>query len=156
MIAEHFVDIINAFGPSGYASREFTNYYNAYAAMPSLHLGWTVMFGIMFLRTNNRLIQVFGVIYPTMTLFAITITGNHYILDAIGGGLLVLASYLTIELGFRRRFFLPAILSRARANLGPAAGAVGRMGDRLTDSHQRPAALVPANTFPTSDHHGFL
>ena len=53
MIAEHFVDTINIFGPSGYASREFTNYYNAYAAMPSLHFGWTVMFGIIFLRASH-------------------------------------------------------------------------------------------------------
>jgi len=108
MIAEHFVDTIKAFGPSGYASREFANYYNAYAAMPSLHFSWTVMFGIMFLRTNNTWIKIFGVFYPTMTLFAITITGNHYIMDAVGGGLLILASFMTIELGFRRRFFLPA------------------------------------------------
>ena len=156
MIAEYFVDTINAFGPSGYASRELTNYYNAYAAMPSLHFGWTVMFGIMFLRTNNRLIKVFGVIYPTMTLFAITITGNHYIMDAIGGGLLILASYLTIELGFRRWFFLPVILSNTRSKLGPAAGVVGNMGNWLSDSHQRPIGLVPANTFPTADHYGFL
>ena len=76
MIAEHFVDTINIFGPSGYASREFTNYYNAYAAMPSLHFGWTVMFGIIFLGTNSRLVKVFGVVYPIMTLFAITITAN--------------------------------------------------------------------------------
>ena len=114
MIAEHFVDTIKAFGPSGYASREFANYYNAYAAMPSLHFGWTVMFGILFLRTPNKWVKVLGVIYPTMTLFAITITGNHYIMDAIGGGLLILASFLTMELGFRRRFFLPVIISRAR------------------------------------------
>ncbi|MDA1127082.1 MAG: phosphatase PAP2 family protein [Chloroflexi bacterium] len=113
MIAEHFVDTIKAFGPSGYASREFTNYYNAYAAMPSLHFSWTVLFGIMFLRSHNKLIKVFGVIYPAMTLFAITITGNHYIMDAVGGGLLILASFLTMELGFRRRFFLPVILSKA-------------------------------------------
>jgi len=114
MIAEHFVDTIKAFGPSGYASREFANYYNAYAAMPSLHFGWTVMFGIMFLRTNNRLVKVFGVIYPALTLFAITITGNHYIMDAVGGGLLILASFLTMELGFRRRFYLPVLLSWGR------------------------------------------
>ncbi len=156
MIAEYFVDTINAFGPSGYASREFTNYYNAYAAMPSLHFGWTVMFGIMFLRTNNKLIKVFGVIYPTMTLFAITITGNHYIMDAIGGGLLVLVSYLTIELGFRRQFFLPAILSKARAEFGPAARTVGKIGNWPTDSYQRPIERVSANTIPTSDHYGFL
>ena len=53
--------------------------------MPSLHFSWAVMFGIIFLRTNNNLLKVFGVIYPTMTLFAITITGNHFLMDAIGG-----------------------------------------------------------------------
>ena len=117
MIAEHFVDTINIFGPSGYASREFTNYYNAYAAMPSLHFSWTVMFGILFLRTNNKFVKVFGIIYPAMTLFAITITGNHFIMDAIGGGLVILASFLAMELGFRRRFFLPALISKTRMRL---------------------------------------
>ena len=107
MIAEHFVDTIKAFGPSGYASREFANYYNAYAAMPSLHFGWTVMFGIIFFRSNNKWLKVFGAFYPAFTLFAITITGNHYIMDAVGGGLLILASFLTVELGLRGRFFLP-------------------------------------------------
>jgi hypothetical protein len=121
MIAEHFVDTINIFGPSGYASREFTNYYNAYAAMPSLHFSWTVMFGIIFLRTNNKLVKVFGVIYPTMTLFAITITGNHFIMDAIGGGLLILASFLAMELGLRRRFFLPAVVSWTRSKMARRA-----------------------------------
>ena len=118
MIAEHFVDTINIFGPSGYASREFTNYYNAYAAMPSLHFGWTVMFGIIFLRASHKLVKAFGVVYPTMTLFAITITGNHFIMDAIGGGLLILASFLAMELGIRRRFLVPVILSKARMKLG--------------------------------------
>ena len=110
MIAEHFVDTIKAFGPSGYASREFANYYNAYAAMPSLHFSWTVMFGVLFLSTPNKWIKVFGVIYPTMTLLAITITGNHYIMDAVGGGLLVLAAFLTMELGIKRRFFIPKLV----------------------------------------------
>ena len=113
MIAEHFVDTIKAFGPSGYASREFANYYNAYAAMPSLHFSWTVMFGVLFLSTPNKWIKVFGVIYPTMTLLAITITGNHYIMDAVGGGLLVLGAFLTMELGIRRRFFIPKLVSIA-------------------------------------------
>ena len=122
MIAEHFVDTINIFGPSGYASRELTNYYNAYAAMPSLHFGWTVMFGIIFIRTNHKLIKIFGVIYPTMTLFAITITGNHYITDAIGGGLLILASFLAMELGFRRRFFLPVMFCWTRKKVALRSG----------------------------------
>ena len=56
-----------------------------------------------------------GVLYPTLTLLAITITANHYIMDAVGGALLVIAAFLTIELGFRRRMFLPAILSYIRS-----------------------------------------
>jgi len=133
MIADQFVDTISVFGPSGYASREFANYYNAYAAMPSLHFGWTVMFGIIFLRTNNRLIQAFGVIYPTVTLFAITITGNHYITDAIGGGLLILASFLTMEIGIRRRFLIPVIISRLRTRF-PRRVAPDRVDGKLADS----------------------
>jgi len=156
MIADHFVDTINIFGPSGYASRDLANYYNAYAAMPSLHFSWTVMFGIIFLRTNNKLLKVFGVIYPTMTLFAITITGNHYIMDAIGGGLLIMASFLTMELGFRRRFFVPGVVSWTHAKFGPAARTVSDMENWLSDSQQRPPTLVSGNAFPTSDHRGFL
>ena len=156
MIAEHFVDTISAFGPSGYASRELANYYNAYAAMPSLHFGWTLMFGVIFLRSNNILIKAFGLIYPTVTLFAITITANHYITDAIGGGLLMLASFLALEVGIRRRFFVPVILPWTRAKFGYATRIVGKMGIWLTDSDGNPITLVPANTLPTVDHHGFL
>ena len=38
---------------------------------------------------------------PTLTFFAITVTANHYIVDAIAGGVLILASFLTYE-AFRR------------------------------------------------------
>ncbi|MEK7806225.1 MAG: phosphatase PAP2 family protein [Chloroflexota bacterium] len=109
MMAGHFVDTIKSFGPVFYASREFANFYNPYAAMPSLHFGWTVMFGILFLRTPNKWVRIFGVIYPTMTLFAITITANHYFMDAVGGVLLITASFVTVELGYRRRLFIPRL-----------------------------------------------
>ncbi len=139
MIAEYFVDTIKAFGPSGYASREFANYYNAYAAMPSLHFGWTVMFGIIFFRSNNKWLKVFGVFYPAFTLFAITITGNHYIMDAVGGGLLILASFLTVELGVRGRFFLPVIFSKGRTvirQIGPS---------RRADTERAGGEISPAD-----------
>lgn len=118
MMAGQFVDTIKAFGPVFYASREFANFYNPYAAMPSLHFSWTVMFGILFLRTPNKWVRMLGVIYPTMTLFAITITANHYIMDAIGGGLLTAAAFATVELGFRRRLFLPRLGACLQPYLG--------------------------------------
>jgi hypothetical protein len=134
MMAEHFVDTINAFGPRFYASREFANFYNPYAAMPSLHFSWTIMFGVLFLRTPNKLLKIFGVLYPTLTLLAITITANHYIMDAGGGGLLMIAAFVIVELGFRRRFFLPKMHVRLRPSLNrrrSPAIRVGRANTRI-------------------------
>ena len=84
MIPSHFLDTIAAFGPSGYGTREMGKYYNAYAAMPSLHFGWAVVFGVFFLRVPNVLVKICGLIYPAPMLSAIVMTGNHYIIDAIG------------------------------------------------------------------------
>ena len=90
MMALYFIDTIQVFGPSEYASREMVNYFNAFAAMPSLHFAWTVMFGIIFLRTPYLWLKVFGIVYPVITLLAITITANHYLTDAFGGGMVIL------------------------------------------------------------------
>jgi hypothetical protein len=113
MLAGQFVDTIKDFGPAFYASREFTNFYNPYAAMPSLHFSWTIMLGVMFLRSPSLWLKILGVLYPALTLVAITVTANHYLMDAIGGGLLIGASFAGMELIIRRRMFLP----RAVANL---------------------------------------
>ena len=108
MLSGQFVDTIDVFGPSFYASREFAAYYNAFAAMPSLHFSWTVIFGVMFFQSGNRVLRVLAFVYPTLTLFAITITGNHYLLDAVGGGVVMLASFGTVyfvrrQMELRRR-----------------------------------------------------
>ena len=63
-----------------------------------------------------------GVVYPTLTLFAITITGNHYITDAVGGALLIIASFLTMEIGIRRRLFVPALYSWVRSKTDAVVG----------------------------------
>jgi hypothetical protein len=59
---------------------------NQYAAMPSMHTGWStwsafVMWGLVRRRWARALV----VLYPLATVFGIIITGNHYWLDAIGG-----------------------------------------------------------------------
>jgi hypothetical protein len=92
-----FLDSIASFGPTWYESREATAYYNAFAAMPSLHFSWTVIFGVLFWRTGPWYLKLLGVFYPTMTFFAITITGNHYIVDAIAGVVMVVIVFLIYE-----------------------------------------------------------
>ncbi len=103
MLAGTFVDTIASFGPSFYASRELASFYNVFAAMPSLHFAWTLVFGYMFFTAGPKWLKVAGVMYPTMTLLAITITGNHFILDAIGGGVVMGISMALIFFVRRRR-----------------------------------------------------
>ncbi len=123
MITGYFVDSIHVFGPQGYSSRDFQAFYNVFAAMPSLHFSWTIMFGILYFRTGKPLLRVAGVVYPTLTFFAITVTANHYIVDAIAGGALILASFLTYEV--LRRY-------------GGRLHVVGRLGARLRGSRPSP------------------
>ena len=109
MITGYFVDSIHVFGPQGYSSRDFQAFYNVFAAMPSLHFSWTIMFGVLYFRTGKPLLRAAGVVYPTLTFFAITITANHYIVDAIAGGVVILASFLTYEVILRCRGRWPRV-----------------------------------------------
>ena len=96
-------DTIQNYGPAFYGSPEMATYYNTNAAMPSLHFSWTVILGVLFVRWLKGWLKLLGLAYPVMTLFTITITGNHFILDAIAGGILAGMAFAVMELGVRLR-----------------------------------------------------
>lgn len=118
-----FVDGIATYGPAWYASRETASYYNIYAAMPSLHFSWTFIFGFVFWNTGPWPLKVWGALYPTVTFFAIIITGNHYILDAIVGITMVAVVFVLFE-GWRRRDWVREKIGRLRP--GGRTQAAGR------------------------------
>ena len=80
------IDSIQEFGPKSYGSEGMASYYNISAAMPSLHFSWTVILGVLFWRSFPGGFRFIGLAYPFLTFFAIVLTGNHFILDAIAGG----------------------------------------------------------------------
>ncbi len=97
----YFVNTIQQLGPAFYGSPEMGAFYNTHAAMPSLHFSWTVILGALFFRSFKGWFKVAGVAYPVATFLAIIITGNHFILDAVVGGMLAVAAFAVVELGFR-------------------------------------------------------
>lgn len=97
-----FIDTIQFLGPAEYNSRETYVYYNAFAAMPSLHFGWTVLFGVIYFRTGIKWLKVLGVLYPSLALFAIVITANHYFLDAVGGAGVMAIAFLVNAIMVRK------------------------------------------------------
>jgi hypothetical protein len=66
---------------------------NPFAAMPSLHFGWNLLMGIAIVRESRlQLARVFGYAIPLGMFLAIILTANHYFLDGIAGGALVLGT----------------------------------------------------------------
>ncbi|MFC8091132.1 bifunctional glycosyltransferase 87/phosphatase PAP2 family protein [Streptomyces sp. NPDC057301] len=67
---------------------------NQYAAMPSLHFGWSLWCGLVILILAPRWwMKALGLLHPLFTLTAIVVTGNHWVLDAVGGAAVVGAGF---------------------------------------------------------------
>ncbi|MEZ5232165.1 MAG: phosphatase PAP2 family protein [Acidimicrobiia bacterium] len=59
---------------------------NQYAAMPSLHVGWSLWCTLaMFPLLRRRWSRILFALYVPATVFAIVVTANHYWIDAVGG-----------------------------------------------------------------------
>ncbi|MBT2504778.1 phosphatase PAP2 family protein [Streptomyces sp. ISL-98] len=76
------------------ASGNFKNMSNQYAAMPSMHIGWSLWCGLtIFALAAAPWAKILGLLYPTATLVVIVATANHFWLDAVGGMLCLTFGY---------------------------------------------------------------
>ncbi|MCO5991038.1 phosphatase PAP2 family protein [Actinoallomurus spadix] len=67
---------------------------NQYAAMPSLHTGWSLWCAIAIADvTRPSRVRWLAYCYPAATVFVILGTANHYLLDAVGGVVTLTAGY---------------------------------------------------------------
>ncbi|MFJ6906571.1 bifunctional glycosyltransferase 87/phosphatase PAP2 family protein [Streptomyces griseoluteus] len=63
---------------------------NQYAAMPSLHFGWSLWCGVVIAVVAPRWwMKGLALLHPLLTVTAIVATANHWVLDAVGGALVV-------------------------------------------------------------------
>jgi len=67
---------------------------NQYAAMPSLHFGWSLWCGVVIaIIAPKWWMKALGLLHPFFTVSAIVATGNHWVLDAVGGAVVVGAGF---------------------------------------------------------------
>jgi membrane-associated phospholipid phosphatase len=88
-----FVDTQQVFSDGFYNQRFILSFYNPYAAMPSLHFGLALLVGIVACGFERRLTKVLGVLYPSFMALVIVVTGHHYILDIVGGAIIIGMAY---------------------------------------------------------------
>lgn len=91
----HLIDTLVRYGGLwSFGSGAVADVSNQYAAMPSLHIGWSTWCALaLYPLMKRRWAKVLVVAYPFATLFCITVTANHYWLDAVGGLVVLSAGF---------------------------------------------------------------
>jgi hypothetical protein len=91
-----FVDTLRVYGGLwSFDSGAMSKVSNQYAAMPSLHFGWSLWCALVLVPTlRRRWLRLLAASYPAFTVFAIVVTGNHYWIDALGGAAVLGLGYL--------------------------------------------------------------
>ncbi|MYY06644.1 bifunctional glycosyltransferase 87/phosphatase PAP2 family protein [Streptomyces sp. ATexAB-D23] len=91
-----FIDTVH--GVQDFAKPDYgalTAMTNQYAAMPSLHFGWSLWCGVIIvLLAPKTWMKALGVLHPLFTVSAIVATANHWVLDAVGGATVVALGFL--------------------------------------------------------------
>lgn len=73
-------------GSEGSVPRGLGGLSNQLAAMPSLHVGWALWSGVLIGHyASRRSVRLLGASYPVATTLVVLATGNHYLVDAVGG-----------------------------------------------------------------------
>ncbi|WP_435131935.1 phosphatase PAP2 family protein [Actinacidiphila sp. bgisy144] len=146
-----FIDTMAQYGSYGWwggeasAPRGMGDLTNQYAAMPSLHVGWSLWCGIMLFRYGRHwTVRTLGVLYPLMTALVVMGTANHYLMDAAAGVAVMGVGFLLARPALRMVDGLHARIGLTRSAAAPAASV----------STAASAASAPAAPAPAPAAHG--
>ena len=105
-------DTLRSFSGIDIGSPHSAPFSNPVAAVPSLHAGFAlgVAYGVVK-YARRTWVKALGVVYPLLVVLTIVVTGNHFIVDALAG-------MLVMSIGFMAAPRLPT--RRHRAILEPA------------------------------------
>ncbi|SEN61796.1 phosphatase PAP2 family protein [Actinacidiphila rubida] len=151
-----FIDTMAQYGSYGWwgtdasAPRGLGHLTNEYAAMPSLHFGWSLWCGIMLFRYGRHTaVRVLGVLYPLITALVVMGTANHYLLDVLAGGTVMLLGFLLAPQALR---LVDVVRARAGVALGrpprvaPAEAGAGGLSATVPGPRRAPGKGADAHT----------
>jgi hypothetical protein len=82
-----YVDTVVEYGGwASFDSGTMKTVSNQYAAMPSMHIGWSLWCAMVIVPlTRRRWSKALAMAHPVITLFVVVVTANHYWIDGVGG-----------------------------------------------------------------------
>ena len=87
-----FVDSALLYGQSVYGTGG-SGLSNQLAAMPSQHVGWSLVVGIAAVTISTSKWRWLVLLHPILTILAVTATANHWWLDGVVAGLVLALAY---------------------------------------------------------------
>jgi hypothetical protein len=99
-----YVDTVDRFGGwISFGNDGYKDVSNQYAAMPSMHIGWSTWVACVLVPlVRRRWAKWLAAAYPVLTLFCIIVTANHYWIDGLGGLVCLSAGFLLSRAVVRR------------------------------------------------------
>ena len=93
-----FVDTLAGVSKINLHAGLFSRWFNADAAIPSMHFGYAFMIGVVgALLFSSWALRVLALAYPTLVFITITGTANHYIVDSLVGALVIAAGFVLVQ-----------------------------------------------------------
>ncbi len=132
------VDTGAVYGPSPYGEGS-GGIANEYAAMPSLHVGWSLLEAWAVITILHHRARWLMVLHPVLTIVVVVITANHYWLDGLVGASLVVVSIVALDQA--NRAWSRRGLNRHETSLRIPAP---------TPSVEAPSSAVPSAAVPSA------
>ena len=150
------VDTAALVGPAVYGDPRTDTLTNQFAAMPSLHIAWSVIVALALIRATRTRWRWLWVIHPTLTTLVVVGTANHYWADGVAAGLLVVTAFAFVMVPTDRATHLAR--DAARAVVGSVGSAVPRQllgphgptAERVHDGDRAGATSDPPYPTPVS------
>jgi len=115
LVGDGFVDTLHKISDIDLHGGVFSGWFNPHAAVPSMHFGYALMIGMVGLvLLRSWPLKMIAMTYPVLVFVTITGTANHYVIDAVAGGLAVAVGFVGVWL-----------LTAARGRLRPSPPAPG-------------------------------
>ena len=115
-----FVDTLQEYSDLAYQAQSTAAFVNPYAAVPSLHVGWSLILAIVvFWATKNWVLRLAALATLVLQSVAVVATANHYILDGVVGAAVCLVA-LAIAVWLQRTGY-PGLRRWLGARVGATA-----------------------------------